>query len=147
MAQAKTPPLIKRHVKDVDRTRTPQRMLDVLGRVQWANRDVVDTVPRGKDQAGNIYFWPVGRNISDADFEREYQADGWVAADPYLVAAMNQEDSEFADEHPNFAHWKDAQGRWCYLACGRLGDVRYVAVHHRAGGLYGDGCVAVVRKL
>ncbi|MBI1961588.1 MAG: hypothetical protein HYS45_02710 [Parcubacteria group bacterium] len=138
--------LIVRHVKQVDRTRTPQQMLDDLGRRQWTNRKVVDAMPRGVGQGGDIFFWPVGCYISDDDLEKEYQADGWVAADPYLVAAANKEDPALGDKHPNFTHWKNASGEWCYLACLRSGGVRRVDVI-RDGRVWSDVWLfAVVRK-
>ncbi len=134
------------HVKQVDRTRTPQQMLNVLGRTQWTNREVVDAMPRGQGQEADIYFWPVGRNISDDDLEQEYQAEGWVAADPYLAAAANKEDPALGDKHPNFAHWKDADGKWCYLACLRRDDGRHVDVNRRVTDWHGYWSVAVVRN-
>ena len=144
--------IVHRHVKKVNRSRTPQEALDALNRRRYTDDEVVMAMPRGQGEGAVIYFLPVDRNISsNDDLEKEYQSNGWVAADPYSVAAVNEEYSVFADEHPNFAHWKNAQGQWCYLACDRDDGECNVFVRRDVRVWYslgwsGDSCVAVVRK-
>lgn len=141
--------IIVNHVK-VDRTWTPQwtsqQMLDALGRVKHTDSDVVKNMPRGQKDEEDVYFFWVGRVNSDDDMEAKYKSHGFVPADPYKVAAVNQNDPAFADEHPNVTYWKDAKGHWCYLACRLLGDMRSVSVY-RSGGAQGDNLwLAGVRK-
>ncbi len=138
--------VIVHHVKNVNRDHAPQQMLDALGRKQYTDREVVEAMPHGQGEGADIYFLPVGRDISDDDLEKQYQSDGWVAADPYLVAAVNKEDFALADKCPNFAHWKNAQGKWCHLACYRYGGERSVFVYCLRGGWSCRWSVAVVRK-
>lgn len=113
--------MITRHVKNVNRNRTPQQMLDALARRQYTNREVVNTMPRGEGDEDDVFFFQVGRDISDDELEAEFESRNFVPVDPYKLAAVNEDDPSFADEHPNGTHWKDANGCWCYLAC-RRGD-------------------------
>jgi len=42
---------------------------------------------------------------------------------------VNEADPAFADEHPNGTHWKDAEGKWCFVAFVGWDDERRVNVH------------------
>ena len=117
--------MIIRHVR-VNHTRTPQEALDATGRVQYKDRDVVATMPRGEDDEVEVHFFKLGRYVSDADLEKEYELRGLKPADPYSLAAVNEADPAFADEHPNGTHWKDANGKWCYIAFFRWDGERRV---------------------
>lgn len=122
--------MIVRHAK-VNRARTPQRMLDALNRQQYVESSVVESMPRGQSEEDDVHFFQVGKAdhyISDDELEKEYELCGFVPADPYKVAVVNEDDPAFADKCPNVTHWKDAQGRWCYLACRRDDDERRVFV-------------------
>ena len=111
---------VVRRVK-VNRSRTPQETLDVTGRRQCTYRNVVDVMPCGKGEETEVVFFNLGRFVSDADLKMEYELRGLNPADPYSLAAVNEADPAFADEHPNATHWKDAIGMWCYAAFGRWG--------------------------
>ena len=127
--------LLNRLVK-VDRTRTPQAVLDATGRKQYTDNDVVATMPRGTDEEVKIVFFKLGRYISDVDLDKEYESRGLKPADPYSLAAVNEDDPAFADEHPNATHWKDADGNWCHAAF-RLWHVeRGVGVYRYGLGWY-----------
>ena len=73
---------------------------------------------------------------------------GWGGpnpADPYSQAAVNEADPAFADGHPNGTHWKDVNGKWCFVAFGRWGDGRKLGVGR--GNDWGGSCwFAGVRK-
>jgi len=130
MAETMTPSsgMITRRAK-VDPGRTPEQVLNALGRRQYVDREVVKTMPRGQGAEGDVLFFCAHRSfISDDDLEAEFESRGLVPADPYKVAAVNQDDPSFADEHPNATHWKDSRGRWCYFVCYRLGGERGVDV-------------------
>lgn len=138
--------LIMRHVK-VNRARTPQEALDALGRAQYTDREVVETMPRGdSDEDDDVLFFQGSRYLSDDELEEEFESRGFVPADPYLVAAVNQDDPSFADERPNATHWKDDQGRWCYLACYRFDGERGVRVSRYGFGWFDFWWFAGVRK-
>lgn len=72
--------LVTRHVDKIDRVRTPQQILDDLGRKQYTDREVVESMPRGDSDEGDVYFFPVSRSISDDDLEKGYQSKGWFVA-------------------------------------------------------------------
>jgi hypothetical protein len=117
----------------VNRSRTPQGALDATGRAQSTDSEVVDAMPKGEgDEAEVVFFKPdlSNRNgyISDDDLEKEYELRALKPADPVSVAAVNEADPTFADEHPHGTHWKDAKGNWCYATFRRWGDGRRVGV-------------------
>lgn len=128
--------MIVRHV-GVKRSQSPQEVLNATGRKQYATKSVVATMPKGEGEKTEAIFFKVGRYISDDDLEKEYELRGLTPADPYSLAKVNEDDPAFADEHPNATHWKDADGKWCYVAFYRWYDGRRVSVR-RDGGDWGD---------
>lgn len=120
--------LISRFVS-VNRGRTPNEALNATGRNKYVAEDVVQAMPRGAGEKAEVVFFKVGRDISDDDLEKEYALRGLVPADAYSLAAVNENDSVFADDRPNATHWKDANGKWCYAAFNRWRDERDVDVH------------------
>lgn len=107
--------MIVRRVK-VDRSVAPQEMLNATGRRQYVNNDVVASMPRGEGEETEVYFFRLGRFVSDEELEREYARRGLKPADPYSQSAVNKADPAFADDHPNSTHWKDNNGKWCFSA-------------------------------
>ena len=128
--------MIIRHVK-VNRNLTPEEALNATGRRQYVTDSVVKTMPRGKGKKATIYFFKEGRNICDSELENRCKQHGLKPADPYELAAVNEADPVFADEHPNGTHWKDENGKWCYTAFYRWDDERGVDVY-RSDGDWGD---------
>lgn len=112
--------LVVRKVK-VNRRYSPQGAIEATGRVQYTDRRVVDSMPKGEgDEVEVVFFKPdlSNRNgfISDDDLEKEFELRSLKPADPYTLAAVNEADPTFADEHPNATHWRDADDKWCYAA-------------------------------
>lgn len=112
----------------VDRTRTPKKVLDATGRTQYTTDGVVKAMPKGEGEEVEVVFFKLNGYVSDADLEKEYELRGLVPADPYSLAAVNEADPAFADEHPNGTHWKDGGDNWCYATFRRWDDVRGVYV-------------------
>jgi hypothetical protein len=83
-------------------------------------------------------FFKLNRYVSDADLDKEYELRGLKPADPYSLAAVNEDDPAFADDHPNGTHWKDGDGNWCYAVFRRWFDERDVFVS-RDGNGWDDG--------
>ena len=108
--------------------RTPQQALDATGHKQYTNNDVVAAMPKGAGGEVEVHFFKLDRYISDNDLEGEYASRGLKPADPCSLAAVNEADPAFADEHPNGTHWKDAKGKWCFAAFGRWGGERELSV-------------------
>ena len=96
--------MIVRHVK-VNRDRSPQETLEATGRRLYVTESVVATMPRGDGEEIEVVFFKVGRFVSDDDGEKEYELRGLKPADPYSVAAVNEDDQAFTDDHPNCIHW------------------------------------------
>lgn len=134
--------MIVRIVEKVNRERSPQEALDATGRRKYTSREVVDAMPRGTGVGAKIKFFKLdlrnrGGHISDDDLEKEFEARGLVPEDSYSLATVNEADPAFADEHPNATHWKDSDGKWCYMAFSRYGGGRSVDVG-RDGSVWYD---------
>ena len=118
----------------VDRSRTPQTMLNATGRKQYTIQSVVDAMPRGEDNETDVFFFKpdpaVYKDgwISEDEVVRQYELRG-LKADPYAQGAVNEVDPAFADEHPNGTQWKDVQGKWCFAIFDRWAHERHVDVH------------------
>ncbi len=130
----------------VNRNRTPQDMLDATGRNQYTDKDVVKAMPRGTGDEAEVIFFKVGRYLSDADLDKEYDLRGLKPADPFSLGAVNEADLAFADEHPNGTHWQDANGKWCYAAFLRWHVGRLVLVDRDDDGWSDDWFFGGVRK-
>ncbi len=138
--------MIIRHAK-VNRNRTTQQVLDATGRKQYTDSKVVKTMPKGEGDEADVFFFKLGRYVSDADLEKEYELRGLKPADSYSLAVINEADPAFADDHPNGTHWKDANGNWCYAAFDRWGGGgRVVDVHRSVDDWVDDWFFAGVRK-
>lgn len=138
--------MIVRTVK-VNRTLSPKEALDATGRAQYTDKDVVAKMPKGDGEETEVFFFKLGRFVSDNDLDKEYELRGLKPADPYSVAKVNQDDPAFADEHPNGTHWKDEKGKWCCATFRRWdGGVRDVGVHRDDYGWRACWWFAGVRK-
>ncbi|MCK9580534.1 MAG: hypothetical protein M0Q92_08800 [Methanoregula sp.] len=113
--------LIVRHVK-VDRSSSSQQAIEVTGRVQYTDKSVVATMPRGEGEEVDVFFFnprPEAYDgngwLSDEALKREFEFYG-LKPDPRAQARVNADDPAFADKHPNGTHWKDGNDRWCFAA-------------------------------
>jgi len=139
------------HTVTVDRTRSPQQVLDATGRTQCTDKEVVASMPKGEAEEELFFFKPRPEAyrdglISDEALKREFDFLNLEPASPCSLAKANQDDPAFADEHPNGTHWKDAQGNWCFAAFGRWRGGRDVGVDRYDGDWYGGWWFAGVRK-
>ena len=121
----------------VDRTKSSQEALYATGRRQFIDTEVGAAMPKGETDEGEVFFFRPGRFVSDEELERENELRGLKPADPYSLAAVNEADPYFADEHPNCTHWKDARGNWFYAAFDRWLRERSVYVC-RSDGVWHD---------
>lgn len=144
--------LIVRRVK-VDRTNTPQQVLDATGRRQYVDADVVKSMPKGEGDEGNVFFfkprpeaYDESGSISDDNLEGEFEFHGLKPCDPYKLAQVNTDDPAFADKRPNATHWKDANGKWCYTAFSCWYVERGVSVRRGGSGWVDSWWFAGLRK-
>jgi hypothetical protein len=114
----------------VDRTRGPKDALKATGRTMYVDDNVVKTMPKGEATEVEVFFFNLGRYIKVADLEKEFDLRGFKPADPYELAAVNEADPAFADEHPNGTQWKDSKGDFCYATFYRGGGGRRLRVSH-----------------
>lgn len=145
MAEVKMKDLLSRKVTDIDRSLSLRQALEATGRKLYVNDDVVKTMPR--DNGDEVFFFNLGRWISDDDLETEYAARGLVPCDPFTLAKVNQDDPAFADEYPNCTHWgKNDNGTWAYATFDRFSGERGVGVGHDDDDWYDRWWFAGVRK-
>ncbi len=122
----------------VSRNCTPQQVLEATGRKQRTiTSSVVNLMPKGEDDEVEVVFFKLNRFIGDNHLGNEYKSHELKPADPYSLAAVNQFDPAFADEHPNGTHWKNADDKWCYSVFhNRYCGDRVVDVISRDGDSY-----------
>jgi hypothetical protein len=134
-------------VVPVDRTRTPQNAIKATSRILYLDDSVLETMPAGGDGVGNVevLFFKFGRHASDDEVAAEFARLG-IEPDPYAVAAVNEADPTFADEHPNGTLWKDADD-WCFVAFSRIDSERSVVVRRDDYGWRNDWWFGGVRKV
>ena len=143
--------MIVRHVS-VNRNLTPQEVLDATGRKQYTDKSVVEAMPKGEGKKVEVIFFKPRPGayqngwLSDEALDKEFDFFCLKPADPYSQAAVNEDDSAFADERPNGTHWKDAQGHWCFAAFDRWRDGRYVDVDRRDVDWHAHWWFAGLRK-
>jgi len=112
--------------KKVDYTRTPLLAIQATRRTENLTNSVVATMPRraeGMVENLPVVFFKLGRNVTAEELEREYEHRGLVP-DPYAQAAINEQDSAFADEHPNGTQWGRESNASSCLSFHRWGDGR-----------------------
>ncbi len=124
---------IIRRVK-VDRTRTPQEMIDATGRRQYTDRKIVDSMPRGEGEEVDLHVfrpeaWEYDRDgyMSIAGLEAALKRRG-LKADPYAQIVLNTVDPAFADEHPNGCQWDVEGNTSSFVTFDRWDDGRSVHV-------------------
>lgn len=118
---------IYRHV-NVNRQLSPEEMINATGRNDNVSNRVLQTIPRGKGKITEIVLFSLdGRTVTDEQLDDEYEIRNLDPADPYSLSALNQDDPEFADKHPNCTHWINEKGEWCYITFGHAED-RFVHV-------------------
>jgi len=136
--------LIVRRVR-VNRSRTPHAALEATGRRLYLTDDVVAAMPRGVEEEVDVCFFNENRFLSGAALQKAYESHGLTPADPYSVAAVNEDDPAFADDHPNATEWLDKNGKRCYAAFDRWIDERDANVSRDDGGWRDDWWFAGVR--
>ncbi len=130
----------------VKRNQTGQQAIDVTGRRQYTDKDVVDAMPQGEGEEVEVVFFNLGRYVSDANLDKEYELRGLKPTDPFSLAAVNEADPAFADEKPNSTHWKDSNRKWCYATFYRWSGERSVSVYRNGNGWLDYWGFAGVRK-
>ena len=136
----------------VDRSRTPQEMLDATGCKQYTIQSVVDSIPRGEGEEVELHFFKpdpseYDRNgyMSVQGLETALKRRG-LTADPYAQIQLNTDDPTFADEHPNGGQW-DVEGNISsFVTFGGWDAGRGVHVYRCESGWSGVWWLAGSRK-
>lgn len=137
--------------KRVDYTRAPAEVIRATGRsTAYVDWNVVATMPRRcKGIVKNVevvFFW-TGRRLTAEEEEQECAKHN-LDPDPYAQAAVNEQDSAFADKYPNGSQWNRDGKVASYLAFDRWGgDRRFVDCHRGDRDWYDYWWFAGVRKV
>ena len=116
----------------VNRKRSAKEALTATGRVQYVTDSVVAEMPNGTAEEVEVLFFNLGRTVSNAELDKEYELRGLKPAGPFSLAAVNEADPAFADTKPNGTQWKNAKGKYCFASFRRWDDgLRYVSVRQR----------------
>ena len=105
----------------VDRSRTPEELVEATGRVQYVDRDVLAIMPRRATEGVEeveLLFFNEGRYLSPDEQERVL-AEYSLVPDYEAQFQVNIDDPAFADVHPNGMQWRDGENRPCYAAFSR----------------------------
>ncbi|MBP9766085.1 MAG: hypothetical protein KBD12_02575 [Candidatus Pacebacteria bacterium] len=123
----------------VNRNRTNKEAVKVTGRVQYLNDTVVAEMPSGSEEEIEIHFIPFKKQISPDNLDLEVDELGFKFVDPVALCAANEQDPDFANEHPNVTQWRDKKGKSCYLifvCC--FGDGRAMKIDTTVGSVDDD---------
>ena len=125
---------------------TFQQLLDKTKRVQYTDKEVVDSVKPHKPQ--EIEFFNVAKYTYNDELEEEYRSRGLLPANPYALTLYLLDNEDKLDEMKYFAtHWKDSNNEWCYIAFNQWdGGGRSVDVNHDDDDWDDDWWFAGVRK-
>lgn len=129
----------------VNRNRTSEQVLNATGCKQYIDKTAVASIPLCEGDEVDVYFFKLGRNISCADLEKEYELRG-LKPDPYAQASVNEADNTFADNQPNGSQWKDGNGNYTYVAFDLWPGGRSVACNRPDRDWYARWWFAGVRK-
>lgn len=103
----------------VRRTRDPMEILvSATDSKPWICPETVSRMPGAGSvlEEVEVFFFNLGcldHGVDEDELEREYGKRGLVPADPFALAAVNEEDEPFSNQYPNGTHWRDEKGRWC----------------------------------
>ena len=140
--------LVVRTVK-VNRNRSPKEVLEATDRFQYVVESVFAEMPKGKEIAvkTQVFFFRLGRTISNDDLEKEYELRGLKPADLYSLAKVHEDDLKFSDKYPNVTNWKDSDGKWCSAKFDRDDDNHLsVSIYRQDHGWAEEWWFAGVRK-
>src|SRR3989344_1061665 len=116
--------IIIRRVR-VDRSCSPQEVIDATRRNKYVDDDVVATMPKGEGDEVDVHFVPTKRFVPVKEVSA-FLAQYGLVPDPRAQAAVNEADPAFADKYPNGSQWGDN----CCLAFRRWFGKRDVSCGH-----------------
>ncbi len=103
----------------VRRARGPMEVLVAATNCKpWVCPDTVSKMPGsglGIEEVEIVFFNLQGldHGVDEEELDREYKARGLAPADPFSLAAVNEQDVSFSDRYPSGTHWKNEKGKWC----------------------------------
>lgn len=116
-------------VKGIKRASAPKSIINDAGRTKYVTGSVQEDMPCCEKAGASteLVLFKIGKLISGKNLAAEYEKRGLVP-DPFALAKYNQDNPEFADDHPNATQWVNKEGKHCYAAFGRWRGERSVDV-------------------
>lgn len=134
------PPILLKEEKP-----TFQQLLDSTGRLQYTDKNVVNSVIPHELQ--KIEFFKLDTYLSAEELEKEYERRNLTPADPYALALYaNDNQNEFDEKKYIATQWKDKNGEFCYLTFDGWYGRRSVHCHRSADGWSDSWFLVGVRK-
>lgn len=113
---------------NIQRTLSPQELLNKTGFKQYVDKDIVHTMPQGKGEKVTIEFFTLNECVIDDELEKEYESRGLVPIEPYDLIEFVHQNPELMDTNYIGTHWKDEE-KWNFARCRRWDGARHVHVY------------------
>lgn len=123
-----------------------RKSLEKQGYTFYGDETLLNSFP--KIQKGTIELFTIGKYVSDDQLEKEYQKRGLIPLDPISLTMYLQDTSILDNKKYIATHWKNADGKWCYIAFSPWGGgKRSVGVGQSGYDWDDDWSFAGVRKV
>ncbi len=121
-------------------------LIKSTGRVFYGSEEIARSSPPHQD--GKLEFFKLGRYVNDEELSKEYVDRGLVPADIYSLVEYDLKHRDKMGEMKYVgSHWKDTDGKWCFVAFDQWGGgERNVNVHRRGSDWSGIWWFAGLRK-
>lgn len=107
------------------------------GRTLYVDEGIAKSAPQSEET--DLQFFKLDRYMSDDALEQEYEKHGLRPATILELCMYDKVHQDMLDEKKYIcSHWKDADGKWCFVALDRWRDERNVYVNRR-GHVWNDG--------
>ncbi len=121
-----------RKVSDIDRTLTPEQVLEPIANVIFDNGDLIKTIPNGDGCEATLFFFFLDHwidcNCND-ELNLEYANRGLVPCDPYALAKANKDDPMLQRNCPNCTLWKNDSNEWLFIRLYFNSGERRISIH------------------
>lgn len=100
-----------------------KKLIQSTKRTLYVDDVVLATAPAKIE--GELEFFTLGRYVSDDELQQEYDMRGLIPAD---IQTLIEHDSEVDEKKYVGTHWKNKDGKWCFVGFFRYDSGRYVSV-------------------
>ena len=101
---------------------TPVQLLESPNRRLFVEDGADMGMPEARAGGSRVTLIALVHHANDDEVERllaAHKPTGLVAADPFSLSSVLKTNSVFAEHNFAGTHWRDCEGRWCYIAFDR----------------------------